>query len=173
MCYWGLAYAWGPFLNAARKPKKDLLYARKNAMQAKYLVSNRTGVSVKEFGLVDSMSKRYPEEPTSDIPYETYQEYERTLEDLLDRLDGQDMDVAVLLAEAKMDLQCDERGYHFFGPNGNWTELSKQAAVLLHSVLDNSQYGKFHLEYLSELVTHFNAGEHCGNFYFDKFCNIF
>ena len=51
------------------------------------------------------------------------------------------MDVAVLLAEAKMDLQSDEDGYHFFDDKGRWTKRSEQAAALLLKAIDSSPTG--------------------------------
>ena len=51
------------------------------------------------------------------------------------------MDVMVLLAEAKMDLQCDLQGYHFFTETGEWTPRSKEAAALLQQALAASPEG--------------------------------
>lgn len=64
------------------------------------------------------------------------------LERLLQDLGGSDPDVEVLLAEAKMDLQCDENGYHFFDKRtGRWTKRSNEAAALLRHVMSFSPKG--------------------------------
>uniref|UniRef100_A0A7S1X6B0 Tetratricopeptide repeat protein 38 n=1 Tax=Tetraselmis chuii TaxID=63592 RepID=A0A7S1X6B0_9CHLO len=134
MCHWGVAYAFGPFINAARKPPEQLRAGRNAALIAVQLLNGAN--SAKELGLVRAMVARYPEEPTDAIPLETYVAYESELQALLLELPEFDADVAVLLAESKMDIQCDDDGYHFFDVQGNWTVRSREAVTLLQRALD-------------------------------------
>eukprot|EP00873_Tetraselmis_striata_P003355 jgi/Tetstr1/423619/TSEL_001391.t1 len=155
MCHWGLAYAAGPFLNAPRKPASELRRGREAAATAAGLL--RADAPAKEAGVVGAMLARYPEHPAGDIPSASYEEYETKLEALLEGLHEFDADVAVLLAEAKMDLQCDEDGYHFLGPDGHWTARSAAAARLLREALARSPGGTPH-PMAAHLLIHLTEG---------------
>ena len=76
MCHWGLANAWGPFLNSPQKSATDLREARKAALKAAELVNSAGGASAKEYGLIAAMVERYPAIPTWKIPIHTYEAYE-------------------------------------------------------------------------------------------------
>ena len=76
MCHFGMAHAYGPFLNGPKKSPSDLQEARKAAVMAAKVLNKHGNATAKEAGLIAAMVLRFPDEPRSEIPIDTYTAFE-------------------------------------------------------------------------------------------------
>jgi tetratricopeptide (TPR) repeat protein len=98
MCYWGIAYAYGPNINAPMDSASGV--AAYNAVQrAKALSAQSTPV---ERALIDALTKRYAQVPPADRAA-LDQAYASAMHDVKQQFPD-DVDVATFWAEAAMDL---------------------------------------------------------------------
>ena len=98
MCYWGLAYVLGPNYNAGME--EDVLTPANAALAQAKLLMNKARPS--EQALIAALSKRYPKEKGIDpAPY--YQHYADEMKKVMKQFPD-DLDIAVMTAEALMDL---------------------------------------------------------------------
>lgn len=106
MAYWGLAYSAGPNYN---KPwelfdKADLEMSLKRTYQAaKHAKDNIKNGSVVEQALVEAVQHRYPQDTPSNDYSKWHTEYAGAMRKVYQRF-GDDIDVAVLNADAQMNL---------------------------------------------------------------------
>lgn len=115
MCYWGLALANGPYLNHPIVVDNAQLQTAYDAAQsAVSALKRRPQVSTKEQLLVSAMAVRYPPS-VSGNQTETYLSYVAKMKDAHAALPN-DADIAVLLADSLMILDCDSAGYNFYDP---------------------------------------------------------
>ncbi len=134
MCWWGLAYAYAPFLNHPIKPAEETAAGLAAASRAAELAATAAGLSAKERGLVEATAVRFPSSPQGNQTAAAIA-YADKLAALHAALPG-DVDVASFLAEASMLLECDPSGYHFYNPDdGSPTALTAKVDALLRSVL--------------------------------------
>ena len=98
MCYWGLAYVLGPNYNAGMEP--EVLLPANEALQKARLLLHKA--SPKEQALINALSKRYPKSLEIDpAPY--YAAYAEAMRGVM-KTYPEDLDIAVMTAEALMDL---------------------------------------------------------------------
>lgn len=98
MCYWGLAYVLGPNYNAGMSP--EVLIPANEALVKAQMYS--TKVSPKERALIKALSKRYPKALDVD-PQPFYEAYAKAMQQVQQK-HPDDLDIAVMTAEALMDL---------------------------------------------------------------------
>ena len=100
MCYWGEAWALGPYLNDSRMSAEDERTAHRAARRARELASSGSAV---ERSLAEAFLVRYTEDP-GDSRLGRDSAYAAKIAELADR-HPDDLDVATLNAEALMLLQ--------------------------------------------------------------------
>lgn len=98
MCYWGLAYVLGPNYNAGMEPEV-LIPANEALIKAKMYSHKATP---KERALITALGKRYPKALGID-PQPYYEAYADAMRKVHQQYPG-DLDIAVMTAEALMDL---------------------------------------------------------------------
>ncbi len=114
MCYWGLAYVLGPNYNAPMEV--DVLPAALEAIQQARLIMHTA--SAKERALIEALTTRYPSSKDIDAtPY--YEAYANAMRDV-HRAYPDDPDIAVMAAEAQMDLHPWDLWERNGGPK-SWT----------------------------------------------------
>ena len=108
MCYWGIALAYGPHVNAAMDSASGVA-AYAAVQRARSLMSNATPP---ERAYIEAVAQRYAAEPPADrTPLDTA--YSRAMSNLASTYPD-DLDAATLYAESLMDL----RPWNYWRPDG-------------------------------------------------------
>lgn len=127
MAYWGQALVLGPNINAPMDPA-DEPRAYELVRQA---VALRTGASEREQAYIDALAQRYSgraaDRPARDKAYAA------AMAQVVRRLPD-DLDAAVLYAEAVMDL----RPWGYWMPDGTPYEGTREIVALLESVMERN-----------------------------------
>ncbi|MDE0032028.1 MAG: tetratricopeptide repeat protein [Deltaproteobacteria bacterium] len=122
MCYWGEAWAWGPYLNGPMGPD-DAPRAHENIQKAKYLAEDHANDVEK--ALIDAMAVRYAPEHDNDERRMLDSVYSRAMADVYERF-PHDLDVGTLYGESLMLLEP---------RRGRWN-IEKPAVVKIHKILE-------------------------------------
>jgi tetratricopeptide (TPR) repeat protein len=125
MCYWGIALAYGPNINAPME--RDAALAAYGAMQK--AVAREAKASAAERALIRALSRRYAADPPQnraslDAAYAT------ALRDVV-RQYPDDLEVATLLAEALMDLSP----WNYWTPEGQPRDDTREILAQLERVM--------------------------------------
>lgn len=126
MAYWGYAYVLGPNYNAGME---DDNYERAYDAIQKAIELSKKGTSEREIALINAMSKRYVEEPTSDRYY-LDEEYSRAMGLLYARYPD-DSEIGTLYAESLMNLHK----WDLYDSNGKTKPWTPKILETLQSVL--------------------------------------
>ena len=122
MCFWGEAWAWGPYLNGGMGPD-DAPRAYENIMRAKTLAAEyANGV---ERALIEAMSIRYAREHDRDSRREMDEAYAEAMAEVYRRFPN-DVEVGTLYGESLMLLEP---------RRGRW-DIEKPAVQKIHTVLE-------------------------------------
>ncbi len=122
MCYWGEAWAWGPYLNGGMGPD-DAPRAHERIVRAQELAADHA--SEVERALIQAMAIRYAPEHDEDARRKMDSLYADAMADVYDRF-PHDLDVGTLYSEALMLLQP---------RRGRW-DIEKPAVRKIHAVLE-------------------------------------
>jgi tetratricopeptide (TPR) repeat protein len=136
MCFWGVAYALGPNINApiTEDAAKEAWTAIEHARAA-------TGVSEKEKAFIEALAKRYAADPRAErVPLDTA--YAQAMREMVARYPD-DLDAATLFAQSLMDTSP----WNYWDLQGNPRELTNDVLRSLESVLarDPHHIGAIHL----------------------------
>ncbi len=123
MCFWGEAWAWGPYLNGGMGPD-DAPRAYENVRMAKELADKGRASDV-EKALIEAMAVRYVEEQDEAVRKSLDSVYARAMADVWERF-PQDLDVGTLYGESLMLLEP---------RRGRW-DKDKPAVKKIHAVLE-------------------------------------
>jgi tetratricopeptide (TPR) repeat protein len=155
MCYFGEAWAWGPYLNGPM-PARNSARAFAAAQQALKLSA---GTKAVEQALIAAMSIRYRESYDSATHFRLARAYADSLAKLSARYPS-DLNVATMYAEALMLLE----------PRRGVWEPSKPSVQQIHGVLESilardlNHPGACHLLiHATESSTRAGVAEHCAN----------
>ena len=122
MCFWGEAWAWGPYLNGGMGPD-DAPRAYENIMRAKTLAAEyANGV---ERALIEAMSIRYAREHDRESRREMDEAYAEAMAEVYRRFPD-DVEVGTLYGESLMLLEP---------RRGRW-DIEKPAVQKIHTVLE-------------------------------------
>jgi hypothetical protein len=121
MCYWGEAWAWGPYLNEAMATDDPPRAAR----AAELAVANRANASKREQALIDAMAVRYRPTQDSVLRKQLDTAYAKALGAAWKK-NKKDLELGTMYGEALMLLEP-RRGY--------WS-LKKPSVGEIHSVLE-------------------------------------
>lgn len=124
MCYWGEAWAWGPYLNGPMGPD-DAPRAYENIRMAKKL-ADKGGASDVETALIEAMAIRYVEEQDAATRKSLDSAYARAMADVWERFPD-DLDVGTLYGESLMLLEP---------RRGRW-DKDKPAVKKIHAILEH------------------------------------
>lgn len=124
MCFWGEAWAWGPYLNGGMGPD-DAPRAHENIRMAKAL-AEKGGASDVEVALIEAMAVRYVEEQDTDTRKSLDSTYARAMADVWERFPD-DLDVGTLYGESLMLLEP---------RRGRW-DKDKPAVKKIHAILEH------------------------------------
>ncbi len=122
MCFWGEAWAWGPYLNGGMGAD-DAPRAYENIRKAKALAPEHA--SDVERALIEAMAVRYVEEHDDVIRKKLDSAYARAMADVYERF-PRDPDVGTLYGESLMLLEP---------RRGRW-DIEKPAVKKIHAVLE-------------------------------------
>lgn len=122
MCYWGEAWAWGPYLNGGMGPD-DAPRAYENMMKAKALAP--THANEVERALIEAMVVRYAMEHDSESRRKMDEAYADAMAEVYQRFPG-DVDVGTLYGESLMLLEP---------RRGRW-DIAKPEVQKIHAVLE-------------------------------------
>ena len=122
MCYWGEAWAWGPYLNGPMGPD-DAPRAYENIRKAKALADGNANDVEK--ALIDAMAVRYTQEHDGDARKMLDSTYARAMADVYQRF-PHDLDVGTLYGESLMLLEP---------RRGRW-DIDKPAVTKIHGILE-------------------------------------
>lgn len=128
MCYWGLAFVLGPNYNAPMEV--DVLPAALEAIQQARLVMHNA--SVKERAMIEALATRYP--PSKDVdgtPY--YEAFANRMKELMQTYPD-DLDIAVITAEALMNLHP----WDMWEKNGTPRPWTPEIVQIIEGVLAKS-----------------------------------
>jgi len=157
MCYWGEAWAWGPYMNG-RMNSDDLSRAQAAIRKAKELAGNRA--SRVERGLIETMAIRYEgrTDPTPQIEVDTT--YAEAMADLYEAHPS-DLDVGFLYAESLMLLE----------PRRDRWDIRRDEILRIHGILEDvlardiRHPGSCHLYiHATESTTQPNKAEACADY---------
>ena len=123
MCFWGEAWAWGPYLNGPMG-RDDAPRAYENIRKAKKLADGHANEVEK--ALIEAMAVRYEEEHDGDTRKMLDSAYARAMADVYDRF-PHDLDVGTLYGESLMLLEP---------RRGRW-DIEKPAVRKIHEVLES------------------------------------
>jgi hypothetical protein len=128
MCYWGIAYALGPNINA---PMEDTAVPEAYAaiQQAQKLAAQ---VSEVEQAYIEALAQRYVAEPVADRA-ELDLAYANAMRQIAQRY-PHDPDAATLFAEALMDLTP----WNYWTKDGQPTEYTNEIVATLESALKHN-----------------------------------
>ena len=122
MCFWGEAWAWGPYLNGPMG-RDDAPRAHENIRKAKKLAGDHANEV--ERALIEAMAIRYEEEHDSDTRKMLDSAYARAMAEVYERF-PHDLDVGTLYGESLMLLEP---------RRGRW-DIEKPAVQKIHTVLE-------------------------------------
>ena len=122
MCYWGEAWAWGPYLNGPMGPD-DAPRAYENIRKAQALADGHANDVEK--ALIDAMAVRYAQEHDGDARKMLDSTYARAMADVYQRF-PHDLDVGTLYGESLMLLEP---------RRGRW-DIDKPAVTKIHGILE-------------------------------------
>ena len=122
MCYWGEAWAWGPYLNGGMGPD-DAPRAHENVMKAMELAPEHANEV--ERALIEAMAVRYVEEHDPEVRKRLDSVYARAMSEVYQRFPD-DIDVGTLYGESLMLLEP---------RRGRW-DIDKPAVTRIHAVLE-------------------------------------
>jgi tetratricopeptide (TPR) repeat protein len=126
MCYWGIAYALGPNINA---PMDDAAVPEAYAALQK-AIELAPQASEAEQAYIQALAERYAAEPVADrAPLDLA--YAEAMRELANQYPD-DLDAATLLAEALMDLSP----WNYWTKEGEPTEYTNEIVSTLESVLE-------------------------------------
>ena len=123
MCFWGEAWAWGPYLNGGMGPD-DAPRAHENIVKAQALAGKHANEV--ERALIEAMSVRYAKEHDRDARREMDEAYARAMAEVHQRFPD-DLDVGTLYAESLMLLEP---------RRGRW-DIEKPAVQKIHAILES------------------------------------
>jgi tetratricopeptide (TPR) repeat protein len=125
MCFWGIAFAWGPNINAPMGPE-----GARAGWEALQEAQRRTpDASAEEREYIDALAKRYSADPDADRAA-----LDRAFADAMRGLSERhpsDLDAATLYAESLMDLMP----WDYYTPEGEPREHTPEVIRVLESVL--------------------------------------
>ena len=125
MCFWGMAYALGPNINAPITPE-----AAKEANKALDLAAGRAEkASAKEQAYIAALAKRYSSNPTADRP-PLDAAYAAAMRDLVAKFPN-DLDAATLYAQSLMDTSP----WNYWNADGSPRAFTNEVLSSLESVL--------------------------------------
>ena len=137
MCYWGVAFALGPNINAPITPE-----AAKDAYAAIEQARTLAGAaSAKEQAYIAALAKRYTSDPKADRPpLDTA--YAAAMRDVVAKFPD-DLDAATLFAQSLMDTAP----WNYWNPDGSPRAFTTEVLSTLESVLQrkNDHLGAIHL----------------------------
>ena len=122
MCYWGEAWAWGPYLNGGMGPD-DAPRAHENIVKAMELAPKHANDV--ERALIEAMAVRYVEEHDNDSRKMLDSAYARAMADVFERF-PHDLEVGTLYGESLMLLEP---------RRGRW-DIEKPAVRKIHGILE-------------------------------------
>jgi tetratricopeptide (TPR) repeat protein len=125
MCSWGMAFAWGPNINAPMGPEAGK--AAWEALQEAQRRAPKAGAVEREY--IDALATRYAADPAADRAA-----LDRAFADAMRGLHERhpdDLDAATLYAESLMDLTP----WNYYTPDGKPLEHTVEAIRVLESVL--------------------------------------
>ena len=122
MCYWGEAWAWGPYLNGPMGPD-DAPRAYENIRKAQDLAGDHSNDVEK--ALIDAMAVRYTREHDNDTRKMLDSAYARAMADVYERF-PHDLDVGTLYGESLMLLEP---------RRGRW-DIDKPEVTKIHGILE-------------------------------------
>ena len=122
MCFWGEAWAWGPYLNGGMGPD-DAPRAHENIMKARELASSHANAV--ERALIEAMAVRYVAEHDAVERKQLDSAYARAMADVYERFPD-DLDVGTLYGESLMLLEP---------RRGRW-DIGKPAVQKIHGILE-------------------------------------
>ncbi len=122
MCYWGEAWAWGPYLNGPMGPD-DAPRAYENIRKAQDLAGDHANDVEK--ALIDAMAVRYTREHDNDTRKMLDSAYARAMADVYERF-PHDLDVGTLYGESLMLLEP---------RRGRW-DIDKPEVTKIHGILE-------------------------------------
>ena len=123
MCFWGEAWAWGPYLNGGMGPD-DAPRAHENIMKAQKLAGEHANEV--ERALIEAMAVRYAPEHDADMRKQLDSAYARAMADVYERFPD-DLDVGTLYGESLMLLEP---------RRGRW-DIEKPAVQKIHGILED------------------------------------
>ena len=123
MCFWGEAWAWGPYLNGPMGPD-DAPRAYENIQKANTLAADHANEV--ERALIDAMAVRYSPEHDADTRKALDSAYARAMADVHERF-PHDLDVGTLYGESLMLLEP---------RRGRW-DIEKPAVQKIHGILES------------------------------------
>ena len=123
MCFWGEAWAWGPYLNGPMGPD-DAPRAYENIQKANTLAADHANEV--ERALIEAMAVRYSPEHDADTRKALDSAYARAMADVHDRF-PHDLDVGTLYGESLMLLEP---------RRGRW-DIEKPAVQKIHGILES------------------------------------
>ena len=123
MCFWGEAWAWGPYLNGPMGPD-DAPRAYENIHKAKALAADHANEV--ERALIEAMAVRYTPEHDADTRKALDSTYARAMADVYARF-PHDLDVGTLYGESLMLLEP---------RRGRW-DVEKPAVQKIHGILES------------------------------------
>ena len=123
MCFWGEAWAWGPYLNGPMGPD-DAPRAYENIQKAKALAADHANAV--ERALIKAMVVRYTPEHDADTRKALDSTYARAMADVYDRF-PHDLDVGTLYGESLMLLEP---------RRGRW-DIEKPAVQKIHGIFES------------------------------------
>ena len=122
MCFWGEAWAWGPYLNGGMGPD-DAPRAHENIAKAKELAPQHADDV--EQALIEAMAVRYVPEHDEVVRERLDSAYARAMADVYERF-PHDLDVGTLYGESLMLLEP---------RRGRW-DIEKPAVKKIHGILE-------------------------------------
>jgi tetratricopeptide (TPR) repeat protein len=137
MCYWGVAFALGPNINAPITPE-----AAKEAFDAIEQARQRAGkASAKEQAYIAALAKRYTSDPKADRP-PLDAAYAAAMRDVVAKFPD-DLDAATLFAQSLMDTAP----WSYWNADGSPRQFTGEVLSSLESVLQrkNDHLGAIHL----------------------------
>jgi tetratricopeptide (TPR) repeat protein len=136
MCYWGIAFALGPNINAPITED-----AAKAAWEAIGQARKASGSSDKERAFIDALAKRYAADPKADRP-PLDKAYAEAMRDLVNRYPD-DLEAATLFAQSLMDTAP----WNYWDIEGKPREFTNDVLAALESVLKRQpdHIGAIHL----------------------------
>ncbi len=123
MCFWGEAWAWGPYLNGPMGPD-DAPRAYENIQKANTLAADHANEV--ERALIEAMAVRYSPEHDADTRKALDSAYARAMADVHERF-PHDLDVGTLYGESLMLLEP---------RRGRW-DIEKPAVQKIHGILES------------------------------------